>query len=189
MNNNEITLVEKVKQGDALAFGELYDEYVKKIYNYIYFRTYHKETAEDLTSLTFTKAYEKIDSFANSKGNFSSWLYRIARNTVIDHYRTNKSTSDIFEAYDLSARENIETDFDVKDSLEKVQAYLKQLNPDQRELVILRVWDGLSYREIAEITGKTEDSLKVAFSRIMSKMRKETVLAVLTLLIINQMYN
>ena len=175
--NNTAQLVERVQKGDPVAFGALYDEYVKKIYDFIYFRTYHKETAEDLTSITFTKAYQKIGSFSGSKGNFGSWLYRIARNTVIDHYRTHKSTSDILEAYDLSDRTNIEIDFDVQDKLRKVQQYLSGLNPEQRELVIMRVWDGLSYKEISEIMGKSEDALKVSFSRIMAKMKKETMFA------------
>lgn len=184
--NNLAQLVEQVKKGDSLAFGMLYDEYSKKIFDFIYFRTFHRETAEDLTSTTFTKALEKIGSFDPGKGNFGSWIYRIARNTVIDHYRTNKISSDIFEAYDLSTSENIETDFDARDQLAKVQQYLSKLNPEQRELVVMRVWDGLSYREISEVMGKSEDALKVAFSRIMSKMRKESIYALTICLIINQ---
>lgn len=189
MNNNEIILVEKVKKGDSLAFAELYDMYVKKIYDFIFFRTYHKQTAEDLTSVTFTKAFEKINSFANDKGNFGSWLYRIARNTVIDHYRTSKSTSDIFEAYDLSDRTNIEVDYDIQQKLGQVQEYLSKLDAQQRELVIMRVWDGLAYKEIAEIVGKSEDSLKVAFSRIMAKMKKEEMFAIAICMLIIKSIN
>jgi len=172
-------------KSDIEQFEDLYDRYVKKIYDFIYFRTYHKETAEDLTSITFTKALGKLSSFNPDKGNFSSWLYRIARNTVIDHYRTNKPTFDIEEVFDLKGSEDFERDFDVQDQLAEVQKYLKKLKPELRELVIMRVWDGLSYREIAEITGKSEDSCKVAFSRVMAKLKMEVPYAVVVLFLIN----
>ena len=90
-----------MKQDD---FGKLYDQHVKKIYEFIYFKTHHKETAEDLTSVTFMKALSNIESFDEKKASFKTWLYRIARNTVIDHYRMKRETADLEDAWDLRSR-------------------------------------------------------------------------------------
>ena len=89
MENDEFAIVQSCQKGSVEDFGRLYDLYIKKIYNFIYYKTHHQETAEDLVSIVFTKALKKINTFDNS-GTFSAWLYRIARNTVIDHYRTKK---------------------------------------------------------------------------------------------------
>ncbi|MBI3952529.1 MAG: RNA polymerase sigma factor [Candidatus Doudnabacteria bacterium] len=183
MEQQELSAIASCQQGQLHAFSILYDAYVKRIYNFIYYRTHHKETAEDLTSLTFTKALTNIQSFDPSVGAFSSWIHRIARNSVIDHYRTNKSTKDIFDAFDLASNSNVERDVDTAMKLEKVNGYLALLPKEQRELVIMRVWDSLSYREIGEIMGKSEASCKVSFSRIMHKLQAEAIFALIMLII------
>jgi RNA polymerase sigma-70 factor (ECF subfamily) len=170
--------INRIGKGDVDAFGTLYDLYLPKIYRFIYFRTHHKETAEDLASVVFTKAFNKFASFDTS-ANFSTWIYRIARNTVIDHYRTNKTTTDIDDAFDLSDSTNLSRDYELKEKLEQAQKYLATLPTEARDLVIMRLWDGLSYTEIAEITGKNEANLRVNFSRIVSKMQKEMVLSLI----------
>ncbi|MBI4363758.1 MAG: sigma-70 family RNA polymerase sigma factor [Candidatus Doudnabacteria bacterium] len=172
---NENLAIQSCQRGDLQAFGILYDSYVLKIYNFIYYRTHHKETAEDLTSVTFTKALSNINSFNFDAGTFSAWLHRIARNTVIDHYRTFKSTTDILDGFDLAGHANVERDVDTAMKLEKVQDYLSQLPSQQRDIVIMRVWDNLSYREIGAILGKSEASCKVSFSRIMHKLQQERI--------------
>ena len=168
----------KIRNGDQESFAVLYDLYIQKIYRFIYYRTHHKQTAEDLTSLVFTKAYSKFESF-DPKASFATWMYRIARNTVIDHYRTNKGVVDIEEAFNLESQDNIEADYEVKEKLTKARRYLDSLPEEQRDLIIMRLWDGLGYDEIAQITGKKEASLRVAFSRAVSKMQKEIVLALI----------
>ncbi|MFH1462436.1 MAG: RNA polymerase sigma factor [bacterium] len=166
------------KEENLDNFGYLYDKYVRSIYNFIYYKTHHKETAEDLTSQTFLKALDKISSFDKKKGSFFSWLYQIARNSVIDFYRTKKNCLNIEDVWDLSGNEDIERDLDAKKKLEEVQKYLKRLKPEQREIVILRVWEGMSYKEIAEVVEKTEENCKVMFSRVVQRLRKEMPLAV-----------
>lgn len=151
-------------------FGELYDAYSQKIYRYIYYRTQHKQTTEDLTSSVFLKALEHIGRYDPTKGSFSSWLYRIAHNAVIDHYRTETHTEDIETIFDLADDTNIERDADVSRNLARVREYLNKLNPEQRNIVIMRVWDELSYKEIADITGKSEESSRMVFSRTVRKL-------------------
>jgi len=177
--------IKKCQKGDLDLFAEVYDEFFDKIYRFIYYKTHHQETAEDLTSQVFVKALEKIQSFSPKKGMFSSWLYRIARNNVIDYYRTQKKEFDITGVWDLKDKQNIEYDLGVQEKLEEVKKYLKELKPDQREIVVMRVWDGLSYREISEILGKSEDNCKMIFSRTMGKLRREISLGMLIVLLLN----
>lgn len=171
MDDKEIA--QKCQQGQTEEFGKLYDRYIKKIYNFIFFKTFHKEIAQDLTSQTFFKALEKIDTFDATKGEFSSWLFRIAQNLVIDNFRREKPQIDISEMFSLAGKESISQQTDNAQLLEKIENYLKTLEKHQREIVIMRVWDGLSYGQISEILGRTEASCKMMFSRTMSKLRED----------------
>jgi len=174
--NDEKRIIENCQQGDVEAFGILYEAYIKKIYDFIFYRTMHRQIAEDLTSQTFFKALKNIKKYNAEKGSFSTWLYQIARNTVIDNYRKAKPEIDLDKAYDLSSNENMTESIDHKQSLEKVEQYLSKLSPEQRELITMRLWDSLTFKEIAEITGKTEASCKMTVSRILVKMRMEMTL-------------
>ena len=165
-------------------FGQLYDKYIKKIFNFIYYKTHHKETAEDLTSDTFIKALNKLDRFDENKGSFSTWIYQIARNTVIDFYRTEKNSVNVDDVWDLSTDEDILRDLDTAKKLEDVKEHLKTLKNEQREIVILRVWQGMSYKEISEAMGKSEASCKMAFSRTIKILKERMPLSVfLTMLL------
>ena len=175
--------IELFRKGNQEAFGKVYDYMVGKIYKFIYFKTYHKETAEDLTSQTFMKALNKIHLFNNKKGKFSSWIYRIARNQVIDYYRTRRHTVDIQDIWDIAGSENVEIDIQNKHQMEEVRDYLQQLKPEQRDIVIMRVWQELSYKEISEILGKTESSCKMVFSRAISRLGEAVPLTAFLLLL------
>jgi len=177
MNIDENKIIVKCQNGDSEAFGLLYDAYIKKIYNFVYYKTHNKETAEDLVSQAFMKALKNINSFKAEKGKFSSWLYAIARNLVIDFYRSTEISENIDDVWDLSDDCDIEKDIDVRNSVANVKQYLQKLSSSQREIVVMRVWEGLSYKEIADILGKSEDSCKMNFSRVIRKLRKEMPLA------------
>ncbi len=170
---DDSTLVTESLAGKAEAFGTLYDRYIPRIYRFIYFKTFVKETAEDITSDVFHKAYIKLDSFDNTKGTFSQWIYRIARNAVIDHYRTQKKTIPIEDVFDLGEDDRTIEEHDALLTLERVRTFMETLKPHQRELITLRIWEDRSYREIAELIGGTEDSVKMAFSRTLKELREK----------------
>jgi RNA polymerase sigma factor (sigma-70 family) len=182
MNPQDQTAVSACRKGDLDRFTELYDRYFEPIYRFIYFKTQHCETAEDLTSQTFLKALEHIERFKD--GSFQAWLYRIARNTVIDHYRTTRPQSDIEDAWDLDDGTNPARDAELRDLVGRVRGSLSQLPADQRDVVLLRLWDDRPYREIAEIMGKSEANCKVMFSRAVAKLRTEPLSALLALIAI-----
>jgi RNA polymerase sigma-70 factor (ECF subfamily) len=159
--------------GSQAQFIAAYDEYRERMYRYHYYRLRHRETAEDLTSQTFVKALEGFQSFDASKGSMATWLYRIARNTFIDHLRRlhpNEQMDD--ELMDsLSSLENVAGDVATKLEAEQATALLRHLTPEQREVILLRLWDDLSYAEIAEMTGKTEGACKMAYRRGLDALR------------------
>lgn len=179
---DESRLIESCKNGDARAFGQLYDAYVQKIYRFVYYKTYHKETAEDLTSVVFTKALENIGRF-DVTGSFQAWLYTIARNAVTDHYRTQKKYIDIDDVWDIADGKDMEIDIANRRQLEEVQKYLQALPSKQRDIVIMRVWQSMSYTEIAQALKTTESSCKMAFSRAIHKLRKDMPLALLLIML------
>lgn len=179
MEINEKEIVANCQKGKVGDFSILYYKYVKKIYKFIYYKVQHKETAEDLTSQTFIKALEKINSFSNEKSSFSTWVYAIARNSVIDFYRTKKNNFNIDDVWDLKDNTDIERDADIRGKLEKVEKYLKGLKAEQREIIMLRVWEDMSYKEIAEITGKSEGNCKMIFFRTVKELKEKMPLEIL----------
>lgn len=172
-NQAETLALKLCQEGKLENFTVLYELYAEKIYNFLYFRTFHKATAEDLASEVFFKALNKINSYDSKKAQFSTWLYQIAKNTLTDYFRKHKEHEDIESAWDISSTENINTDVENRISLEKVQKYLSTLDPRQRQIVIMRVWDGLSYKEIADILKISEANAKMIFSRTIGKLQTE----------------
>ena len=166
-------LAERCARGESDAFGILYDRYIGKIYRFIYYKTFVKETAEDITSDVFHKAFERIHSYNSTKGTFSAWMYRIARNSVIDHYRTQKQNIPIDDVFDLHTENRTVEEHDAITTLARVKEYMKTLPSRQREIITLRLWEELSYKQIAEIIGGTEDSAKMAFSRAIRELREQ----------------
>lgn len=163
--------VKLCKKGKLEKFSFLYDSFVDKIYRFIYYKTHHKETAEDLTSDTFLKALENIKSFR--EGSFQAWLFKIARNTVIDYYRKKKFVLNIDDVWDLGKKDNVLKDLEMKERMEKVYDVFSKLNPVQREIVLLRIWDDMPYKEIAEIVGKQEGACKMIFARAIAQIKNE----------------
>lgn len=181
---NEQQIIISCQKGDCADFALLYDSYVKKIYDFIYYKTYHRETAEDLCSQTFIKALENINTFDFRKGSFNSWLYRIAQNTVIDHFRTKKNELNIDDVWDLSDNSDFAFDLENKLQLEKLQKYLKNIKSSKRDIVIMRIWQQLTYKEIADITQMSEANCKMIYSRTIATLKKEMPLAICLLFLL-----
>jgi RNA polymerase sigma-70 factor (ECF subfamily) len=170
MQENDKNLIELCQKGDSEAFGALYDRYIRTIYNFIYYKTFHKETAEDLASETFFKALKSIQSVDPGKP-FLSWLYKIAQNTVVDSYRAKRPTEDIDDFWDLSSGGDIEADTETALQVDVLREKFRELSSSERDIIIMRVWQDLSYKEIADIVGKSEASCKMTYSRALTKLR------------------
>lgn len=179
----EENLIYQCQQGELSAFEKLYLNHVKGVYQFIYYKTCRHETTEDLTSNTFIKAMEKIHQYNSNKASFKTWLYQIARNQVIDHYRQYKSIQNIEDTWDIKSNENITHKIDSQLKVESIQKYLKTLKPIQREIILLRLWGEKSFSEIAEITGKNEAACKMNFKRTLEKIKNEFPLFTLLILL------
>ncbi len=177
--------IEHCQQGQMEDFGQIYDTYVRRIYDFIYFKTHHKETAEDLCSKVFMKCLENIQSYNRTQGTFNSWIYRIATNTVIDHYRTQKSHSGIEDAWDIASGDDLMRDVENQEKFLAVEKYMRDLKSEQRDIIMMRIWSGMSYQEIADIIGKSEDNCKMIFSRAIGKMRKDVIIGFLAYFFMN----
>ncbi len=166
------TLVRESQAGDRDAFGRLYDAFAGRIYRYLYYRTFRRDLSEDLTSVTFLKALEKLSGYDERRGEFSAWLYRIAHNALMDHYRSGRKTVDLDDYPDLRGSADTAADAENRLLWDRVRPYFEKLHQTEREIVLLRVWEDLSYREIGQIVGKTEAACKMAYSRAVRSLRE-----------------
>lgn len=174
----ESEILARIAAGDTEQFGILYDAYSERIYRYIFYRTRNRAVAEDLTSATFFKAVRGLKRFDASKGEFSAWIYRIARNTLFDHYRDRHRTEPLEAAGEVAdPAKDVENDVSDRELVRKVKESFSKLSEDQREIVTMRVWDGMSYAEIAKVLGKSEGSCKMAFYRATVRLKELASLA------------
>lgn len=156
-------------------FVSHYNTYFEKIYRYIYFRTgQNRETAEDLTSEVMLKAYEAYEDFDQSK-NFGIWIYRIARNHLIDHYKKAKREIVSLEdaEYLLKTDEKIAEKVDIKMSVERVEQALENLPEQHKEVMIMKFLNDMSYAEIADIMNLKETHVRVLVSRAAGALKKQ----------------
>jgi RNA polymerase sigma-70 factor, ECF subfamily len=158
---------------DPAAFGELYERYVKQIYAYLYTNLGNQADAEDLTTQVFLAAWRGLSRY-NERGAFKSWLFRIARNQVIDHHRKKKVVSPLED-------ELVETgndwdqikDLEQAEDLRRLAVMVKKLSPEQVEYLRLRFVGHLSYAQIGQVVGKREDAVRMAITRLLAHLRKE----------------
>jgi len=167
-------LVRLAKDGDADAFGLLYDGYIERIYRYIYFRVTDEVTAEDLTSQVFSKAWENLDRYKPSGAPFIAWLYTIARNAVIDHFRTRKETVGLDEIASLSSAgpspdDVVELHFET----EALREALQSLTDEQQQVVVLKFIAGMTTDEIAKQLGKRPSAIRALQMRGLQALARQ----------------
>lgn len=170
---DEQTLVRLAKSGDAEAFARLYDAYVERIYRYVYLRVADDATAEDLTSQVFLRAWEHLDRYRSDGVPFLAWLYTIARNAVIDHYRTNRRPLALDEiAQSEISSEGPEEQVDLRFEIQTLRAALKHLTDEQQQVLILKFIAGMSTDEVARQMGKHPGAIRALQMRALRALAK-----------------
>jgi RNA polymerase sigma-70 factor (ECF subfamily) len=167
---DETSLIRRAQSGDAGAFGRLYDAGVDRIYRYIFFRVTDLEIAEDLTSEVFLKAWENLHRYRPG-GPFIAWLYTIARNTVIDHYRTRKQSVSLDETV-IKLDPHLEEKVDLQDEVETLKRAMQHLTDQQREVLTLRFLVELDTGQIAGRMRKSEGAVRALQMRALQALAK-----------------
>lgn len=184
MEFSDYDLVSAAQKGDKEAFGKLYDLYYKKILGFAVRRTGSVQIASDVTQNTFLKVLQKVKSFVYQDIPFSAWVYRIAVNEITDYHRQKKSYSleTLMEEYgfEVSDPKNLEEEYELaQEALERKKSYmkvlqaLKSLQPVYQDVLSLRFFEKKKTREIGDILGKSEGTVKSLLSRGIAKLKKE----------------
>ena len=174
MTRGEEKFLVEQAQKNPLQFDALYRIFVDEIYRFIFFKTSSKEVAEDLTSQVFMQALEHISTFRYRLGaRFSSWLYSIARNQVIDYYRKQHQTVPLEAAEPLAQVETASRSTDRAIEQEQIQAVIKELSPADQEILTLHLWQDKTYAEISRITASNAVAVRARFSRAVKKFKMQ----------------
>ncbi|HET7090847.1 MAG TPA: sigma-70 family RNA polymerase sigma factor [Anaerolineae bacterium] len=172
---DDMELVARVAE-DPSAFGELYERYVTKIYNYVYYRTGNYHDAEDLTGRVFYRALMHIDRFVDRGVPFSAWLYRIAHNLVANWHRDHARRQE-YSLEDLTltspARDTPEATTEANEERLRLLQAIRNLPPERQELLILKFVEHLSNADIGQIMGRSEGAIKSLYHRTLLSLRDE----------------
>jgi RNA polymerase sigma-70 factor (ECF subfamily) len=167
-------LVDEARAGDAWAFGLLFDHYHLPVYRYIVSRVQRPADAEDLTQLVFVKALDALPRYEARGITFGGWLFRLARNTVIDHVRTRHEHADLDAAIGQAGPEAGPDEVTVtRADLDEVAVALAALTEEQRDAITLRFFAGLSAREAAVVMGKQEGTIRGLQFRAIAALRRQ----------------
>ncbi|NLG40466.1 MAG: sigma-70 family RNA polymerase sigma factor [Chloroflexi bacterium] len=173
--NDEVALINAART-DPEAFGQLYERYVERIYNYIYFRVGGAGDAEDLTARVFFKALRGIGGYRHMGLPFSAWLYRIAHNLVANYHRDRSRMQEIsienLVVEDTSKSSAPEHLMETRQENDFLLALINDLSPQKKELIILKYVQKLSNEEIGQIFGKTEGAIKSLYHRTLVELKE-----------------
>jgi RNA polymerase sigma-70 factor, ECF subfamily len=172
---DDIELVELAKHNQE-AFGVLYERYITKIYNYVYYRTGNHHDAEDLTAMVFYRALGHIQNYTERGIPFQAWLYRIAHNLVANWHR-DRGRRKIIPLEDYIGPgpqgESPDQHAETQEEREVLLETIRQLPPERQQLLILKFIEKMPNAEIGQIMGRTEGAIKSLYHRTLSALRED----------------
>ena len=168
--SDEKQLVERAKH-DASAFAELYERHFPRIYRFVYARVRDQTVAEDVTSDVFMKALAGIGRYRDRGWPFSSWLYQIAANTIVDRFRTLHPAEDIDRQFGLSDSSSLEEDATRRDDVRRIGSLIQVLPDPQRTALVLKFQEDLAVEDIAAVMGKSNGAVRVIIHRAIATIR------------------
>jgi RNA polymerase sigma-70 factor (ECF subfamily) len=173
MSNEDFELVKRAQQGEPAAFETIYEKYQPSIYTFFFYRLNDVDRAEDMTAEVFVRLVEKVDSFKDQGRPLLAWLYTIARNLLIDHYRGNGHE-------ELPLQEDlVSSDYDGPHAVTErrlarrcLASAFRQLTGLQQLVILLKFMEGRSNAEIADVLGNTEGAVKSLQHRALASLRR-----------------
>ena len=157
---------------DYQAFDYIYEKYMPQIFQYVMYRVYNREVAEDIVSVVFFKAMKNLHLFKWRKIPFSAWLYRIAYNEICNYAKKEKKQEKIRQTI---MKDDLQSTYETNNygeekSFKFVHEYLNKLPVKDRDIIMLRFFEKKSFSEISHITGKNESTLRVNLHRALKKL-------------------
>jgi RNA polymerase sigma factor (sigma-70 family) len=167
----EADLVLAVRR-DPERFGEIYERYFRQIYRYLYSRVGNTQEAEDLTAQTFLAALEKIENF-RADGCLPAWLFGIARNKFVDHYRQRDHSTPLGENEPISTESDLLGGVIRSERSTALSRSIRALPEGERELLRLRYLGEMSFSELAQVLSKNEDAVKKSLYRLLERLQRQ----------------
>jgi RNA polymerase sigma-70 factor (ECF subfamily) len=168
----EANLVAQAKRGDEAAIGQLYRQYAPGIYGYVVSRIREPAVADDLTSEVFVRALEGLSRFEYRGISLSAWLYRIAHDRLVDHFRrqAREPTLPLDDEF-LPAQEGLEQEVDVRLRIQQLRGAMEKLTAEQHQVILLRFISGLKLQEIAYVMDKSTAAVKMLQLRALTRLK------------------
>lgn len=157
---------------DPQAYAALYDKYVQEVYRFVFFKVSSKELAEDITSDVFLQVWQYLIQSSDPVRSFRGLLYKVARNKIIDTYRSRATAQHVRveDIPEIADDANLEQSVQSKQLADEAIDLIKQLKQDYQEVLLFRLLEEKSIKEIAEIMGKTQTSVRVMLHRALKKI-------------------
>jgi RNA polymerase sigma-70 factor (ECF subfamily) len=168
---DETTIVEAARAGDASAFAQLYRRYVRAVYRYHYSRVGSAADAEDLTSRTFLAALEAMPRYRH-RGRFGAWIFGIAYRKAMDHFRRRRNQEPLDEGSMTQDGPDPSGQLAQAQNLQRLARRLEELPAEQQELLRLRYVADLSFADIARAIGKSEHAAKKSLYRLLATLQE-----------------
>lgn len=167
-------LLARAIKGDADAFGDLYERHMMSIFRYVYYRVGEIREAEDLTEIIFVKVWQSLHSFKFGKASFRTWIYRVARNALVDHFRTFKQELELPEDAALrSSSPQPEEEVIAMETSEHIAKAIQRLNPQYQEILTLRFINEMSHEEAAQVMGRSVGAVRVLQFRALKALQEQ----------------
>lgn len=166
-------MVKNAQHGDTASFAKLYDCYISPIYRYVYYKV-KQEDALDITESVFLKVWENLKLYRRRKGGFSAWIFKIAHNMVVDHYRFQRQHISIEDMNIVDESSNADPSLRAERVLNNnnLRKALSKLKKPHQQIIILRYINGFEIAEIAEIMKKSEGSIRILKFRALQILKK-----------------
>jgi RNA polymerase sigma-70 factor, ECF subfamily len=168
-------LVERAQQGEREALEELYLIHFDRIYGYLHVSVGNKHDAEDLTTQTFLKMIESINKFRWQSAPFSAWLFRIAHNLAMDHFRARRRWQPEEDVPEPQGSEEPSAEFEAMQSIgrQSMMELIDSLSPEQQQVLTLKFVFNFANADVATILGKTDGAIKSLQHRALASLQKQ----------------
>ncbi len=168
---DELKIIKNARK-DPRAFGELYKLYVEQVFRYLYSRLGNVHEAEDITAQTFLAAFESFDKFRQD-GHFASWLFTIARNKAMDHFRQRRNLASINEMDEIPVENDPLHGVIQSEQAAALSKLIQALPEEERELLRLRFLAAMSFPEIAHFLHRNEEAVKKSIYRLLTRLHSQ----------------